>query len=248
MKRTQASHLAGVVNEMKGDKVQALRWSAVSYAALVWLVSACAGDAASSQSADRSPDESNPANHPCMLGDCEATGGRATATRSPVCPSEEPEVAQPCEEEGITCTYGESVTAFCRRYYECANLSWQLQEGRTAGCAFQPETFCSAEPAPGSECTVGQVSVFVPCEYSAGVACYCIGNPVGVPGAPGEWECYGPPRNASCPELLPNLGEGCAASGQFCRYGIVTQACYAPYAQVYCYQGAWEAMGAGCFE
>lgn len=70
----------------------------------------------------------------------------------------------------------------------------------------------------------------VPCEYAAGVACYCLGNPVGVPASESQWECYGPPRTAIARKPLPNLGDGGEINGQACHYVIVQLGCHAPYA------------------
>lgn len=228
-----------------------LRWAKVVCSLFVCLIPSCAGDAASPESgADRDTprdiEYENPTNHPCTVGDCEPVGPRASPSSPPMCPTQEPEASEPCAAEGLTCTYGSSITAYCRHYYQCTELVWQVPERASSGCLAQPADFCPSEPAPGSDCTVGEVSAFVPCEYPQAIGCYCVGNPFFRPGAPGQWECYGPPRNGACPELLPNLGDGCSTFGQFCRYGIVGQGCDAPYAEVYCYQGAWEAMGTGC--
>jgi hypothetical protein len=93
---------------------------------------------------------------------------------------------------------------------------------------------------------VGGVSAYVPCEYQEGVLCYCLGNPVGKPGASGQWDCYGPPASRKCPAVLPNLGEGCSETGVTCHYGVVQQGCFAPYADVSCYQGAWQVASPAC--
>jgi hypothetical protein len=91
-----------------------------------------------------------------------------------------------------------------------------------------------------------------PCEYADGVGCYCVGNRSaaqgGIVGDSGLWKCYGPPKNGACPELLPNLGEGCAVNGQNCVYGQVTQQCFSPYARVVCESGAWQDAGGDCAE
>lgn len=219
---------------------------------LVCLILACSGDAstrAADGNAGTSTDYSNPLNHSCYrLGECEPLGQRVTAAPPPVCPTLEPSAAQPCAVEGLTCSYGSSVAAYCRRYYECTELVWQMPEALNAVCLSQPAGYCPPEPEPGSDCVVGEIRS-IPCEYPQAIGCYCQGNPPDRPGVTGQWRCYGPPRNGTCPELLPNLGDGCARTGQFCSYGYGFQACDAPYADVYCYQGAWEAGSeAICYE
>lgn len=140
-----------------------------------------------------------------------------TAIVPPVCPTVEPETAEPCAVEGLLCTYGSSLAAYCRRHYQCTELTWQLPEVRNAHCVTQPAGFCPEEPQPGADCTQGEISYFVPCEYAQGVGCYCEGAEVHSPGTPGSWVCLGPPRNGACPERLPNLGDGCAIpTGDFC--------------------------------
>jgi hypothetical protein len=186
-------------------------------------------------------------NNACVLGDCEEVTARISPLPRPVCPLDEPQLGAACDAGGLTCTYGESASAYCRREYVCEDQSWVVCEHRRLSCLSQPEGFCPTEPENGATCTAGESDLlFVPCEYAGGITCHCIGNPVGVAGVQGEWECYGPPRNGSCPELLPNIGEGCANTGQYCSYGIVEQGCYAPYANVYCYQGAWEEAETSC--
>ncbi|MFZ5895697.1 MAG: hypothetical protein ACOY0T_31865 [Myxococcota bacterium] len=189
----------------------------------------------------------DPANFACPLDQvCTANGQRPKAVPKPSCPDSAPAEGSACSAEGLTCSYGDSVTAYCRSYLTCSAGSWKTPDNRKDVCLSQPANFCPAKPSQGAACTVGSVDVFVSCEYSGGVACYCLGNPVGITGAKGAWECYGPPRNSACPELLPNIGDGCSSNGQTCHYGIVQQGCYAPYADVFCYQGAWEAAQSTC--
>jgi hypothetical protein len=185
------------------------------------LISACSGKS-DDRNALRSSDTTDPLNRSCNLGECEPVGQRVTAASSPVCPALEPSVALPCAVEGLSCTYGSSVAAYCRRYYEWGEDIWRMPQALNAGCLSHPAGYCPPEPEPEPEggCTVGDDPTLIPCEYPRGIGCYCEGNPQR-PGAPGQWKCYGPPRNGACPELLPNLGDGCASNGQFCSYGYV---------------------------
>jgi hypothetical protein len=129
----------------------------------------------------------------------------------------------------------------------CAEQSWRMPANRSASCMSHPDGFCPTSPLHRAECTTGEFDLlFIPCDYPNGVACHCVGNPVRAEGIQGEWECYGPPRNGACPEIMPNIGEGCARIGQFCGYGLVEQGCYASYASVLCDQGAWEEVEAAC--
>jgi hypothetical protein len=205
------------------------------------LVSACSGKAESP-----AKDEESPINHACSLGDCELIGERAPREAGPICPTSKPALGQPCAAEGVTCSYGDTAISYCREFVSCSHQAWTVPLWPQASCVSQPERFCPALPQPGGECVASSVGAFVPCEYPQGVLCYCAGNPFDVPGVTGNWECYGPPRNGACPETLPNLGDGCARSDQFCGYGIVQQACRAPYANVLCSHGAWENAGGVC--
>ncbi|HKY38442.1 MAG TPA: hypothetical protein VJN18_21010 [Polyangiaceae bacterium] len=181
-----------------------------------------------------------------MLGDCEPIGDRVTPKLGPECPIDEPALESACEVEALECSYGDSLTAYCRRYVNCNDGVWSAPPHRPSTCLEQPEAQCPSQPQAGAACTASEVDGFVPCAYPSGVACYCLGNPVGVPGTKAMWECYGPPRNGACPEVLPNLGAGCDVNGQACHYGVVEQGCHAPYADVYCYQGGWEAATPSC--
>lgn len=205
------------------------------------------GDGAAGSVGGGAVPSNDPSNFGCLLDrSCTPSGNRADPLPPPSCPALEPGEDEPCASPGLQCSYGDSVTAYCRRYYTCDQDSWTVPPSRSGTCVTQPSGFCPREPQHGEGCTVGEVDVFVACEYSGGIGCYCLGNPVGRVGAEGSWECYAPPTNPACPESLPNLGDGCAASGQVCHYGIVQQGCYAPYADVYCFQGAWEASSAAC--
>lgn len=220
-------------------------------AMLPFFVGACSDgsggpeDAGSTSSASGT-DADNAANFACRFDDCEAIPERVLAPPRPACPGDEPEEGAACQMGGLSCSYGRSAAAFCRRYYECVGSAWVVPENRQSICENQPADFCPVSPEENAECTVGKIPDFVPCEYPGAIVCYCMGNPRFQVGAPGLWECYGPPQNPACPELLPNIGDGCAKTAQFCSYGIVEQGCYAPYANVYCYQGQWEIAGATC--
>lgn len=215
-------------------------WRAV----FVMLATGCAGKSSSQAEAPavRATDSANPLNHACTFGDCEPIGVRVIVKPSPSCPTSKPEKAQRCDLEGSICSYGDSLTAYCRDYFQCVDGTWQSAPEDDSRCVTQPEGFCPSEPPAGAACVVSDVDPFVPCEYADAVTCYCAGRS----GTPSIWECYGPPRSGQCPEVLPNLGDGCSTSAQFCGYGIESQGCDAPYANVFCHDGAWEKAGSTC--
>jgi hypothetical protein len=209
---------------------------------------ACSGSTGGNET--RATASDNPVNNACLLEDCEVIGHRVPQQPSPICPLSKPSVSQACDTEGLLCSYGSSLTAYCREYLECVGQRWSAPAALKYGteCISQPEGFCPSAPQAGASCVTGDVDSYVPCEYERGVACYCFGNPPRVSGAPGMWFCYGPPPNGNCPELLPNLGDGCMRTGQFCGYGSAQQECHAPYANVFCRQEAWEDGGGACLD
>jgi hypothetical protein len=182
----------------------------------------------------------------CLLADCNPIADRAQPLAKPSCPADVPVVGDVCLSNGLKCSYGASQASYCREFFVCDGGEWVLADELKATCVEQPDAFCPAKPNDGLPCIVGDTDVYVPCEYEAGVLCYCFGNPPGKPGASGEWACYGPPSNKNCPEILPNLGDGCANTGLTCHYGVQQQGCYSPYADVSCFSGVWEASGATC--
>jgi hypothetical protein len=182
----------------------------------------------------------------CLLDECTPVSSRPKPVGRPACPEGKPDAGADCSNDGLKCSYGESQASYCRDFMVCSAGQWSDTSEPKATCLTQPNEFCPVKPSLGAACTVGATSVYVPCEYEAGVLCYCLGNPVGKPGARGQWDCYGPPSSPRCPEALPNLGDGCAETGITCHYGVKSQGCYAPYADVYCYQGAWEASSPIC--
>lgn len=216
---------------------------------LAFVLMACSGQASSHLPEDDGDTSAllasaNPINNPCSLEQCTTVLDRAGPKPGPACPAAEPAAGATCSVASLTCAYGDSISSFCRREYVCEEQIWQAQQ---SACVTQPSGFCPRQPQPGEACTTGEFELFfVPCEYEGGITCNCVGNPLQQAGIEGQWECYGPPPNAACPAVLPNIGSGCAQNGQSCRYGIVESDCYSPYASVYCYQGAWEAAEAAC--
>jgi len=170
------------------------------------------------------------------LGPCQVVGERPVPGPRPICPESEPSVAEACTDPGIVCGYGDSVTPTCRTYYECAGTTWRLDpRGERYPCDEPPPGFCPPDPPPhNTSCT--PVPGRAPCVY-AGVTCGCVS---GMHWATfGEqWLCYGPPSDPTCPETLPNIGEGCATQGVQCSY--IEDCDLPPYSTVFCRNGAWE--------
>jgi hypothetical protein len=183
--------------------------------------------------------------------DCSVIGNRVAPLPSTVCPLERPEPGASCSRDGLSCSYGSSLTARCRTLFDCSKGKWQRTGGPAidAQCEQQADGFCPGQhPKDGVKCVVGEVHASVSCDYPPAVSCYCAAGP-SFPGAAGNWECYAAPRNGNCPEVLPNLGDGCSTPGLQCRYGF-TGGCYAsPFGTVFCYQGSWErGTEPGCSE
>ena len=154
--------------------------------------------------------------------------GRPLALPRPVCPNAVPEIGTRCTPNGIECSYGESLAFGCRRSLVC-NGRWEVE--RTGECTVYPST-CPEEPSPGESCYARFWSYDPLCEYEAGIGCHCSS----------EWECYGPPDDPNCPTIPPNLGEGCAIEGLYCRYGDPCRHGHS----LLCGHGAWEQRGYYC--
>jgi hypothetical protein len=223
-------------------------WPRRLLSALLAVFAGCSGKTEPRLAPDEVPTAGEPADYACVIGDCETIGPRAAVLPSPFCPAAEPTAGSSCTRDGQQCSYGDEPSAYCRRSYACVGSVWQVPIVPRTACEAQPDGFCASAPDPGGACMTSAVDYNVPCSYAGGVYCFCLGNPPRRLGIAGVWECYGPPRNGRCPEILPKLGDGCARSGQFCKYGIVQWACFAPYANVYCEQGAWRRAGEACVD
>jgi hypothetical protein len=172
--------------------------------------------------------------------ECETKGERAEPLPSPSCPSGEPSVGSACADVSGLCGYGESQYGGCRSVYSCDSGVWKRDARFPGECPSQTQDYCPEDPtADGLPCIVSDVGSGVPCEFPEGIGCYCVGAH-NFPGEQGSWECYAPPPNGDCPEVLPNFGEGCPTAGLQCRYGTPWGCLSYPYATVFCYQGRWE--------
>lgn len=177
------------------------------------------------------PETGNACSYPCKPV---PPAEREKPLPPPVCPKAEPGDGEPCDQDRLRCSYGDSPTPLCRRYYQCDAGSWLLDQAFP--CQTLPDDYCPATPAHGDACVVEVPGL--PCLYEEDVSCVCVAT-LAAQGRPGNWRCYGPPPNKACPPTLPNIGEGCSTNGVQCNYAA--DGCTAPpNSTVYCFEGAWE--------
>jgi hypothetical protein len=155
----------------------------------------------------------------------------------PKCPEELPEAGDPCTVANLVCGYGNRARSDCRALFTCTQSKWKASPWP---CLAAPDGFCPAAPPPiGESCDVTRFANFgtVPiCEYGTTVACYCAGNRLMDPHV---WGCNAPPTTEGCPEVPPNVGEGCSAQGLECTYG---GPCQPGGGRWFCRNGAWEGV------
>lgn len=176
----------------------------------------------------------------CRLSECIDLGvDRPIPLPRPSCPEQEPQEGTECELEGEVCGYGTEANPQCRSFYECGSSRWARADWQTLyECPEDALASCpSKPPEEGEDCIVGSAGAGFACAVGA-VACYCVSG-TGAPGTSGRWACYGPPSDARCPALAPNVGEGCSTTGVQCEYAI--NGCLAaPYSTMFCFDGRWE--------
>lgn len=175
------------------------------------------------------------------------TGPRAEALPPPECPQSEPSDGGACDAAGLKCSYGEGARVDCRRNFECNGSTWVAKElfAGSDSCREPPEEQCTEEmPANGDPCEIGSPW---PCEHGS-TLCYCPSvfecGPDGIvtcPAGANHWNCVPPPADLDCPELPPNVGDGCATQGKECLYG---DKCSRTTGRLmFCRNGAWEFAG-----
>ena len=186
-------------------------------------------------------DTDPPGDQPCLedprVPPCEMIEDRPLPGPRPICPEAEPMVGDPCSEPSLLCSYGDSPTPTCRSHYECTPTGWILDPRMSSYPCNEPAPgYCPAEPPPpGTECT--PISHLAPCVY-ADVSCSCLSRFHWATQGVDSWLCFGPPRDAQCPRLLPNIGEGCSTPGVQCSY--LEDCDFPPNSTVFCHSGAWE--------
>jgi hypothetical protein len=171
------------------------------------------------------------------------TGARVEPLPRPRCPEEEPSAGEACTVTDEECSYGDSASFACRKGYLCSADGWVES---TRPCPEAPANHCPAKIQPGVECTsdARSPSSEPVCEYDA-VVCHCPTCAIGSPCSTGKvWTCIAPPVDLDCPDVPPNVGEGCEENTQRCVYG---NPCHGGVA-VFCRRGAWEREASGCIE
>lgn len=192
------------------------------------------GRAAPSPGADAGVDAA-PRGAPCYSA-CPPATSRPVALPRPECPESEPVAGAPCTKADLRCGYGGGRTPYCRTEYQCTG-TWQITARPLPLCPDLAGDRCSPRmPEPGAACVVGAL-VDVPCEYDE-LSCRCAASLLVNPGDPGRWLCYGPPADVACPEILPNVGEGCTSPGHECWYD--PEGCLDPRLYVACREGTWQ--------
>lgn len=129
-------------------------------------------------------------------------------------------------EEGLRCTYGDSVRPECRTDYTCTSGGWATTKNFC-----EPSLDCgTTDPTEGSACTTEGV-----CEVGNDI-CVCTAC-AGGPCMPSPtWSCAKPPTTAGCPATVPNDGTSCTTEGLNCSYGLI---CAQSGAMVDCKNGRW---------
>lgn len=182
-------------------------------------------------------DEPLPIDRPCF-GRCEDASSepRPVPLPRPVCPEEPPDLGTACERPIDLCTYGETNVAACRTFFTCADDVWSVPE-RFSGLVCPAAPDCPDAFPHGEACDFDAIGASS-CEYPGGYSCFCNRSER-------AWTCWGPPVDERCPELLPNIGEGCHVQALECTY--------APFgcdalstAGVLCFDGAWQERGLIC--
>jgi hypothetical protein len=145
------------------------------------------------------------------------------------CPGSQPQGGSACSaaQDGLRCTYGDSVRPDCRDVFLCTGGSWQT----TGNTCITPTDCPASEPSSTTQCqNQGDV-----CTYGDDI-CYC-GCGGGVECmAPFPWSCQAPPGDG-CPSLVPNDGTACPGNVMECDYG---DPCDPSGAVVDCTGGYWR--------
>jgi hypothetical protein len=184
---------------------------------------------------DAGADASGPSAAPCRTS-CPPAAVRAVALPRPECPEVEPTPGVACGDPGLRCGYGGGRTPYCRTEYQCKG-TWQSTARPLPGCPTPNREACPpTKPAAGDACVVGTL-IDVPCEYGE-TSCRCGAGPLASEGDPGRWLCYGPPADTACPEIVPNVGEGCRTPGRECWYD--PEGCLDARLYVTCRGGSWQ--------
>ncbi len=171
------------------------------------------------------------------------TGERVVPGPRPTCP-DKVKVGDPCTDDGLQCSYGDSKTWRCRVVFTCENATWKVDK---PGCD-TAEQACSPMPKHQSPCEPNADATAKRCATLDGY-CECFICDRFSPEDPAcitegtKWQCFSPPQNLDCPLLPPNFGEGCSTPGTYCFYGVT---CNEAGVGTLCRNGAWEPSSIFC--
>ena len=160
------------------------------------------------------------------------------------CPQAAPAQGETCGEyePGLECVYGDDSS--CPREFICNDGAW---EDVSPTCnPPPPESECPEQrPRPGDSCE----------GYELGLECDSAVNQSSCPeasvvfcGSSGEWEgqplsCNPPPPEPECPQIAPNMSEGCEEYEPGSECGYEDGSCWL---QFMCNDGAWQDVSPTC--
>jgi hypothetical protein len=148
-----------------------------------------------------------------------------------ICPSVAPGTGTPCVSAGETCAYDGCTACVCM-----SNGTWECTSG-PGDCASCPTTVTAGSPCSRNGLTCLRWAF-------CGSACSCDGTTWSC-GLCGGGACGGSPCSSSpsCPATMPNDGQTCGASANYCVYewpaGCVKAACSCTVAGWSCSYGSY---------
>lgn len=184
-----------------------------------------------------------------QVGSVDGSDEPQDSTAYDTCPSAPPVNGSSCSENGIACTYGDSLRLDCRTQAECFDNEWSVYDG--SSCVQPPQATCPASPPDeGSACesidSQGNLSTgdsAISCIYDTNTFCVCRECPDGFCDDGPGWECLPPPADDRCPSVSPNLGETCDVAGLSCEYG---DPCLDDGSSRFCRNGYWHQGSFSC--
>jgi len=132
------------------------------------------------------------------------------------CPVAAPLQGDPCDDDELWCSYGDTLDPSCRQVFGCDAGAFELVSW--LGTCSAEEACPASQPVTESSCNPDDVGS---CYYPGSTLCRCeecepyTGGPC-VPLAQPEWHCSAP--SGACPDLVPNWGTSCTDEGASCQY------------------------------
>ncbi len=124
------------------------------------------------------------------------------------CPKTIPATGGLCA-EGLSCSYGTDIRAWCRMRAKCDGGKWAIYEPAD-DC---PTLHACNDNVIGGSC---DAQVANPCIKDQKLYCACV-SCVGGACSTGTWQCEGV-NTQGCPAMVPNEGQMCEGQAQ-CSYG-----------------------------